>query len=78
MSSVFFEIRKDHFVRSELIKAFFKESTIIAAFPKIEYKDNFCFVVEGEKEPLITTEECFNSYIELLKRNDKLKRSFEQ
>lgn len=78
MNSIFFEIRKDHFIRSELIKAFFKETVIIAAFPKVQYEDKFCFVIEGEKEPIITTEECYNSYIELLRRNDKIKRSFEQ
>lgn len=77
MSSVFFEIKENHFIRSELIKAFFKETVIIAALPKVRYEDKFCFVIEGEKEPIITTEECYNSYIKLLRINDKLKRSFE-
>ena len=77
MSSVFFEIKENHFIRSELIKAFFKETVIIAALPKVQYEDKFCFVIEGEKEPIITTEECYNSYIKLLRINDKLKRSFE-
>lgn len=77
MSSVFFEIKENHFIRSELIKAFFKETVIIAAsFSNVQYEEKFCFVIEGEDEPLITTEECYNSYIELLRGNDKLKRSY--
>lgn len=76
MSSVFVEIRENHFLRSELIKAFFKETVIIAA-PKVQYKDKFYFVIEGEKEPIITTEEYYNSYIKLLRIYDKLKRRFE-
>lgn len=78
MNSIFVEFRKDHFIRSELIKGFFKKTEVVGfsygkESPIIKHEEYFFFVIEGEKEPVITTEECYNSYIELLRRNDKIK-----
>lgn len=79
MSSIFLEYQKDHFIRSELIKGFFKQKEVIgfapAESPIIKREEQFYFIIEGVG-PTITTEECYNNFIELLKRKDMLKRSF--
>lgn len=79
MSSIFLEYQKDHFIRSELIKGFFKQKDVVgftlAEAPLIQREEGFYFIIEGVGATK-TTEECYNNFIELLKRNDMLKRSF--
>ena len=75
MNSVFFEVAKDYFVRSESIRRFYKETIKFPQDSGVQIIEHFYFVIEGMVTPLLTSEKYYNSYLELLKRNSMLKRS---